>query len=153
MDENCSNHGAFRVLTHHNCPLWVCVTQLLELLTKSGLDQSPNSSNYHSEPATSPGTFASLCPPLQLPRYSSFSYLPPLLSFYNRTYAAMETLTEPHTLTATLSCMIGMARSLVSPNNHYPEGRAHVLPLLIGSLPGVDPNDFSKCMVSNECVD
>lgn len=72
---------------------------------------------------------------------------------HNRTYAAMETLTEPHTLTATLSCMIGMARSLVSPNNHYPEGRAHVLPLLIGSLPGVDPNDFSKCMVSNECVD
>ena len=72
---------------------------------------------------------------------------------YNRTYAAMETLTEPHTLTATLSCMIGMARSLVSPNNHYPEGRAHVLPLLMGSLPGVDPNDFSKCMVSNGCVD
>lgn len=70
-----------------------------------------------------------------------------------RTYAAMETLTEPHTLTATLSCMIGMARSLVSPNNHYPEGRAHVLPLLMGSLPGVDPNDFSKCMVSNGCVD
>lgn len=64
----------------------------------------------------------------------------------------METLTEPHTLTATLSCMIGMARSLVSPDNRYPEGRAHVLPLLIGSLPGVDPNDFSKCMVSNECV-
>lgn len=66
-----------------------------------------------------------------------------------RTYAAMETLTEPHTLTATLSCMIGMARSLVSPDNRYPEGRAHVLPLLMGSLPGVDPNDFSKCMVGS----
>lgn len=81
------------------------------------------------------------------------SYLSSLCLTYNRTYAAMETLTEPHTLTATLSCMIGMARSLVSPNNHYPEGRAHVLPLLMGSLPGVDPNDFSKCMVSNWCVD
>lgn len=77
----------------------------------------------------------------------------PFYSLHERTYAAMETLTEPHTLTATLSCMIGMARSLVSPNNHYPEGRAHVLPLLMGSLPGVDPNDFSKCMVSNGCVD
>ncbi|MEQ2202293.1 hypothetical protein XENOCAPTIV_012123 [Xenoophorus captivus] len=32
--------------------------------------------------------------------------------------------------------MIGMARSLVSPDNRYPEGRAHVLPLLMGSLPG-----------------
>lgn len=81
------------------------------------------------------------------------SYLSSLCLTYNRTYAAMETLTEPHTLTATLSCMIGMARSLVSPNNHYPEGRVHVLPLLMGSLPGVDPNDFSKCMVSNWCVD
>lgn len=64
-----------------------------------------------------------------------------------RTYMAMETLTEPHTLTATLSCMIGMARSLVSPSNCYPESRTHVLPLLTGALPGVDPNDFSKCMV------
>uniref|UniRef100_A0A672JH14 Proteasome activator subunit 4b n=1 Tax=Salarias fasciatus TaxID=181472 RepID=A0A672JH14_SALFA len=76
--------------------------------------------------------------------------IPPVLE---KTYAAMQTLTEPHTLTATLSCMIGMARSLVSPNNHYPEGRAHVLPLLMGALPGVDPNDFSKCMASNGRVD
>uniref|UniRef100_A0AAQ5Y8J2 Proteasome activator Blm10 mid region domain-containing protein n=1 Tax=Amphiprion ocellaris TaxID=80972 RepID=A0AAQ5Y8J2_AMPOC len=75
--------------------------------------------------------------------------IPPVLE---KTYAAMQTLTEPHTLTATLSCMIGMARSLVSPNNHYPEGRAHVLPLLMGSLPGVDPNDFSKCMITFQFI-
>ncbi|KAM7381432.1 hypothetical protein PAMA_012322 [Pampus argenteus] len=75
--------------------------------------------------------------------------IPPVLE---KTYAAMETLTEPHTLTATLSCMIGMARSLVSPNNHYPEGRTHVLPLLMGSLPGVDPNDFSKCMITFQFI-
>ncbi|XP_042364278.1 proteasome activator complex subunit 4B [Plectropomus leopardus] len=75
--------------------------------------------------------------------------IPPVLE---KTYAAMETLTEPHTLTATLSCMIGMARSLVSPNNHYPEGRAHVIPLLMGSLPGVDPNDFSKCMITFQFI-
>ncbi|TKS89783.1 Proteasome activator complex subunit 4B [Collichthys lucidus] len=75
--------------------------------------------------------------------------IPPVLE---KTYAAMETLTEPHTLTATLTCMIGMARSLVSPNNHYPEGRAHVLPLLMGSLPGVDPNDFSKCMITFQFI-
>uniref|UniRef100_A0A8C3A3V6 Uncharacterized protein n=1 Tax=Cyclopterus lumpus TaxID=8103 RepID=A0A8C3A3V6_CYCLU len=75
--------------------------------------------------------------------------IPPVLE---KTYAAMETLTEPHTLTATLSCMIGMARSLVSPNNHYPEGRGHVLPLLMGSLPGIDPNDFSKCMITFQFI-
>ncbi|XP_056286378.1 proteasome activator complex subunit 4B-like [Pseudoliparis swirei] len=75
--------------------------------------------------------------------------IPPVLE---KTYAAMETLTEPHTLTDTLSCMIGMARSLVSPNNRYPEGRGHVLPLLMGSLPGIDPNDFSKCMITFQFI-
>ncbi|CAL1599788.1 unnamed protein product [Knipowitschia caucasica] len=75
--------------------------------------------------------------------------IPPVLE---KTYAAMETLTEPHTLTATLSCMIGMARSLVSANNTYPEGRAHVVPLLMGALPGVDPNDFSKCMITFQFI-
>ncbi|XP_012728945.2 proteasome activator complex subunit 4B isoform X1 [Fundulus heteroclitus] len=75
--------------------------------------------------------------------------IPPVLE---KTYGAMATLTEPHTLTATLSCMIGMARSLVSPDDRYPEGRAHVLPLLMGSLPGVDPNDFSKCMITFQFI-
>ncbi|XP_037609870.1 proteasome activator complex subunit 4B-like [Sebastes umbrosus] len=75
--------------------------------------------------------------------------IPPVLE---KMYAAMETLTEPHTFTATLSCMIGMARSLVPPNNHYTEGRGHVLPLLMGSLPGVDPNDFSKCMITFQFI-
>ncbi len=29
----------------------------------------------------------------------------------------------------------------------FPEGPTHMLPLLMRALPGVDPNDFSKCMV------
>lgn len=70
-----------------------------------------------------------------------------LLVFY-RTYPALETLTEPHQLTATLSCVIGVARSLVSGGKWFPEGPTHMLPLLMRALPGVDPNDFSKCMVS-----
>lgn len=65
-----------------------------------------------------------------------------------RTYPALETLTEPHQLTATLSCVIGVARSLVSGGKWFPEGPTHMLPLLMRALPGVDPNDFSKCMVS-----
>lgn len=69
------------------------------------------------------------------------------LAFY-RTYPALETLTEPHQLTATLSCVIGVARSLVSGGKWFPEGPTHMLPLLMRALPGVDPNDFSKCMVS-----
>ncbi|KAJ8365239.1 hypothetical protein SKAU_G00140700, partial [Synaphobranchus kaupii] len=71
--------------------------------------------------------------------------IPPVLE---KTYLAMETLTEPHQLTATLSCMIGMARSLVRGGRQFPEGPTHVLPLLMRALPGVDPNDFSKCMIT-----
>lgn len=43
--------------------------------------------------------------------------------------------------------MIGVARSLVSGGQRFPEGPTHMLPLLMRALPGVDPNDFSKCMV------
>lgn len=70
----------------------------------------------------------------------------------HRTYPALETLTEPHQLTATLSCMIGVARSLVSGGQRFPEGPTHMLPLLMRALPGVDPNDFSKCMVRSHNI-
>ncbi|MGH0134628.1 UNVERIFIED_CONTAM: hypothetical protein FKN15_023543 [Acipenser sinensis] len=75
--------------------------------------------------------------------------IPPLLE---KTYPAMETLTEPHQLTATLSCVIGVARSLVSGGKRFPEGPKHMLPLLMRALPGVDPNDFSKCMITFQFI-
>lgn len=70
-----------------------------------------------------------------------------MLRLLHRTYPALDTLTEPHQVTATLSCMIGVARSLVSGRDRFPEGPTHMLPLLMRALPGVDPNDFTKCMV------
>uniref|UniRef100_A0A1A7WAV3 Proteasome (Prosome, macropain) activator subunit 4 n=1 Tax=Iconisemion striatum TaxID=60296 RepID=A0A1A7WAV3_9TELE len=75
--------------------------------------------------------------------------IPPVLE---KTYPALETLTEPHQLTATLSCMIGVARSLVSGGPRFPEGPTHMLPLLMRALPGVDPNDFSKCMITFQFI-
>ncbi|KAM9803831.1 proteasome activator complex subunit 4A [Neosynchiropus ocellatus] len=75
--------------------------------------------------------------------------IPPVLE---KTYPALETLTEPHQLTATLSCMICVARSLVSGGRFFPEGPTHMLPLLMRSLPGVDPNDFSKCMITFQFI-
>ncbi|XP_044145613.1 proteasome activator complex subunit 4 isoform X2 [Bufo gargarizans] len=75
--------------------------------------------------------------------------IPPVLE---RTYPAMETLTEPHQLTATLSCVIGVARSLVAGGRWFPEGPTHMLPLLMRALPGVDPNDFSKCMITFQFI-
>uniref|UniRef100_A0A4W3GX57 Proteasome activator subunit 4b n=1 Tax=Callorhinchus milii TaxID=7868 RepID=A0A4W3GX57_CALMI len=75
--------------------------------------------------------------------------IPPVLE---KTYPALETLIEPHQLTATLSCMIGVARSLVSGGKWFPEGPTHMLPLLMRALPGVDPNDFSKCMITFQFI-
>lgn len=48
--------------------------------------------------------------------------------------------------------MIGVARSLVSGGQRFPEGPTHMLPLLMRALPGVDPNDFSKCMVRSSMI-
>jgi len=59
---------------------------------------------------------------------------------------ALGTLTEPHQLTATLNCVTSVARALVRPDESYPAGRSHVLPLLQLVLPGIDPNDFRKAL-------
>lgn len=34
------------------------------------------------------------------------------------------------------------------PRSNYPEGFTHALPLLMALLPGIDPNDIRKCMVT-----
>ena len=67
---------------------------------------------------------------------------------FQRLYVALDTLTEPHQLTATLNCVTSVARALVRPDESYPAGRSHVLPLLQLVLPGIDPNDFRKALVS-----
>lgn len=64
-----------------------------------------------------------------------------------RLYSSLETTTEPHRLTASLECVVCVARALVRGDKHYPEGQTHVIPLLIQTLPGIDPNDIKKCMV------
>lgn len=63
-------------------------------------------------------------------------------------YPAMETLTEPHRLIACMICIVAVARPMLDRQKWYPEGRSHVLPLLNLALPGIDPNDFKKCLVS-----
>ena len=71
-----------------------------------------------------------------------------LFVLLSRLYVALGTLTEPHQLTATLNCVTSVARALVRPDASYPAGRSHVLPLLQLVLPGIDPNDFRKALVS-----
>ena len=67
-----------------------------------------------------------------------------LLTSLSRLYAAHETLTEPHRLTATMQCLTWMARSMMI----HDKLRCHAIPLLHMSLPGIDPNDHFKCMIT-----
>ncbi|XP_043684421.1 proteasome activator complex subunit 4B-like isoform X1 [Vespula pensylvanica] len=71
-----------------------------------------------------------------------------------RMYSTLDSLTEPHKLTAAMICMVAVARPMVQGSRNinkgytYPEGPMHVLPLLFSSLPGIDPNDIGKCFVT-----
>jgi len=71
--------------------------------------------------------------------------IPPLL---DRTYPALQTLTEPHRLSACLQCVVAVSRCMLSNPHWYPEGRSHVIPLLTFSLPGIDPNDIKKSLMT-----
>lgn len=75
--------------------------------------------------------------------------IPPVLE---RLYSSLETLTEPHRLTATMHCVVSVARGIVQGNKFFPEGPSHVIPLLMGALPGLDPNDIKKCMVTFQFI-
>ena len=76
--------------------------------------------------------------------------VPPLLEIM---YPAMETLIEPHRLIAcTMNCIVSVVRAMLSAGKWYPEGRLHLLPLLNLSLPGIDPNDFKKCLVTFQMI-
>ncbi|CAL1268748.1 unnamed protein product [Larinioides sclopetarius] len=75
--------------------------------------------------------------------------IPPILE---RLYSSLETLTEPHRLTAAMQCMVPVCRSLVLKNKYFPEGPTHVIPLLMAALPGIDSNDIKKCMVTFQFI-
>ncbi|XP_029642324.1 proteasome activator complex subunit 4 [Octopus sinensis] len=75
-----------------------------------------------------------------------------LPAFLERMYPAMETLTEPHRLIACMTCIVGVCRPMLQSTKWYPEGRLHVLPLLNLSLPGIDPNDVKKSLVTFQMV-
>ncbi|XP_071746308.1 LOW QUALITY PROTEIN: proteasome activator complex subunit 4 [Lepeophtheirus salmonis] len=74
-----------------------------------------------------------------------------------RMNTSLEALTEPHKLTASIAAIASVARPLVSSGAKYSEGPTCVIPLLISSLPGLDPNDFHKSittlqLISNFCM-
>lgn len=66
----------------------------------------------------------------------------------DRVYASLDSLTEPHKMTAALQSLISVSRALVSGHNGYTEGRNHVIPIFFAMLPGIDPNDFKKTSIT-----
>ncbi|XP_011068182.1 PREDICTED: proteasome activator complex subunit 4B-like [Acromyrmex echinatior] len=68
----------------------------------------------------------------------------------DRMHSTFDSLTEPHKLTASMICMVAVARPMVQGSRNinkgyaYSEGPMHVLPLLFSLLPGIDPNDVGK---------
>lgn len=68
-----------------------------------------------------------------------------------RMYCTLEALTEPHKLTAAMQCVAAVARPMVQ-GGAYREGPTHVIPLLMSSLPGIDPNDIKKCFVTFQFI-
>lgn len=50
-------------------------------------------------------------------------------------------------------CTIAVARSMVQGSHSgYKEGPTHVIPLMIASLPGIDPNDMKKCLMTFQLI-
>ncbi|XP_046617317.1 proteasome activator complex subunit 4-like [Neodiprion virginianus] len=71
-----------------------------------------------------------------------------------RLYSVLDSLTEPHKLTASMNCVVAVARPLVqglrnyNTGYEYGEGPSQVLPLLFSTLPGIDPNDARKSFLT-----
>ncbi|XP_015178192.1 PREDICTED: proteasome activator complex subunit 4B-like [Polistes dominula] len=72
----------------------------------------------------------------------------------DRMYSTLDSLTEPHKLTAAMVGMISVAKPMVQGSRNinkgytYAEGPMHVVPILFSLLPGIDPNDIGKCVVT-----
>lgn len=66
----------------------------------------------------------------------------------DRVYTTLDSVTEPHKMTAALQVLVCVSRALVTGHNGYTAGRLHVIPILFATLPGIDANDFKKLSVT-----
>lgn len=72
--------------------------------------------------------------------------IPPLLE---KLRTSLTSLTEPHRVTAAMSAVAAVARPMLrGADADYPEGPTHVVPFLMAVLPGLDPNDIKKTLVT-----
>lgn len=72
--------------------------------------------------------------------------LPPLVEKLNE---SVESLTEPYRYTSILGCLVSVARELATFNsNHKVQTQLHIIPLMSAVLPGLDPNDSNKSILT-----
>ena len=72
-----------------------------------------------------------------------------LPNIIEKIYGSVNSLVEPHRYTSLLSCLSLVSRQLPLYNPDYPEQtQMHVIPLLSAVLPGLDPNDSNKCILT-----
>ena len=67
--------------------------------------------------------------------------LPPLI---NKLYESLESVTEPFRYTSILSCLTLVAREMA----RLETTRLDIIPLISAVLPGLDPNDSNKCILT-----
>ena len=111
------------------------ITVFVETIKPAAL-QSMWSKAGHKDSGVTLQNLATLRPELILPTLTE------------RFTAALEVITEPHKLTASLTSMIIVSRSLVTYSKFYPQGQVCVLPLLFSTLPGNFNLDYSGKFVN-----
>jgi len=72
--------------------------------------------------------------------------LPPLVT---KMHESFQSLVEPHRYTSILGCLVKVARELVTYNPlHSEQTQLHLIPLINAVLPGLDPNDSNKTVLT-----
>lgn len=83
---------------------------------------------------------------LQLATLRPAIVVPPLLE---KLHSALESLTEPHRLIVAMQAVSSVARPMLcGADAGYKEGLTHVVTLLMATLPGLDPNDVKKTLIT-----
>jgi proteasome activator subunit 4 len=63
-------------------------------------------------------------------------------------YLSLKSLIEPHRFTTILQCFNLVSRELIDYNRLCPSLQTHVVQLLIHVLPGIDPSDINKSVIT-----
>ncbi len=69
-------------------------------------------------------------------------------------YDSIQSLTEPHRYTSMLGCLVKVSRELATynPNIQGIQTQMHIVPLLNAVLPGLDPNDSNKSVLTLQFI-